>query len=88
MKTDKIIVLTEEFACEVLLKKEWDFIKETLIDLVQKLEDFQDQNVVDVADANTNHICKYCGGIAQGTDKDVLCKDCREIFGHAFFSEL
>lgn len=34
------------------------------------------------------HICKYCGNIAEGTHSDLLCKDCRETFGHTLFSEL
>lgn len=32
--------------------------------------------------------CKYCGKPSGSTDPDVLCKQCREDFGHAFFSEL
>jgi len=35
-----------------------------------------------------SHICKYCGGIAEGTFADLLCADCRETFGHSLFSEL
>ena len=34
------------------------------------------------------HECKYCGSVANGTDTDVLCEDCREIFGHTLYSEL
>lgn len=34
------------------------------------------------------HICKYCYGIADGPDEDVLCKECRDVFGHTFYSEL
>lgn len=34
------------------------------------------------------HKCKYCGDIAEGIDDDILCDDCRETFGHAFYSEL
>ena len=32
--------------------------------------------------------CKYCGSWTSGMNEDALCKDCREIFGHAFYSEL
>lgn len=35
-----------------------------------------------------HHLCQYCGGIALGTDKDILCAECHEIFGHMLFSEL
>lgn len=34
------------------------------------------------------HKCKYCGEFTKGMDGDVLCDDCREIFGHTFYSEL
>ena len=88
MKTNKLIVVTEEFSCIVSLEKVWDFPKEKFIDLVQQANDFKDHKVVDVADGNTHHICKYCGDIVQGTDEDVLCQDCRMTFGHAFYSEL
>lgn len=88
MKTNKLIVVTEEFSCIVPLTREFDFSKEKFIGLIQHTEAFKNQKVVDVADANTNHICKYCGEITKGTDEDVLCDECREIFGHSFYSEL
>lgn len=34
------------------------------------------------------HICKYCGWVAEGEYEDLLCEDCRRLFGHATFSEL
>ena len=44
---------------------------------------------VDKIVTQTNHHrCKYCGCIAEGKDKDILCEDCREVFGHTFYSEL
>ena len=88
MKTNKLIVVTEEFSCIVPLTREFDVPKEKIIGLIQHTEAFKDQNVVDVADANTNHICQYCGEIVKGTDEDVLCQDCRYTFGHVFYSEL
>ncbi len=88
MKTNKLIVTTEEFSCVVPLAKEWDFPREKFINLIQQANAFKDTKVLDVADANTHHICKYCGEIAKGTDEDVLCQECRETFGHAFYSEL
>lgn len=88
MKTNKLIVVTEEFSCVVPLAQEWDFTKEKFISLVQQANAFKDQKVIDVADANTHHICKYCGDIAEGIDENVLCADCRMTFGHAFYSEL
>lgn len=44
--------------------------------------------VMTMADASTHHVCKYCGSIVKGTDKDILCDGCRETFGHVFYSEL
>ena len=88
MKTNKLIVVTEEFSQVVSLTKEWDFTKEKFISLLQLVDAFNGAKILDVADANTHHICKYCGDIAQGIDEDVLCADCRMTFGHAFYSEL
>ena len=34
------------------------------------------------------HICKYCNGIADGDDENLLCFDCMETFGHSLFSDL
>lgn len=41
-----------------------------------------------VVSSESYHICKYCGRIEKGINKDVLCKECREIFGHDLYSEL
>lgn len=41
-----------------------------------------------IVPAKGHHICKYCQSIADGSDKDVLCKDCRDLFGHYLYSEL
>lgn len=35
-----------------------------------------------------HHLCPYCGNIDDHEDEDLLCADCREMFGHAFYSEL
>ena len=32
--------------------------------------------------------CPYCYALAEGTQKDLLCGDCRELFGHSLISEL
>ena len=37
---------------------------------------------------NDTHACKYCGGTAEGAYEDLLCADCREMFGHSLYSEL
>lgn len=38
--------------------------------------------------ADNKHLCGYCGEIVNGTDEDVLCDECREMFGHTRYSEL
>lgn len=88
MKTNKLIVVTEEYSCVVPLFGEREFTKEKFIELLQRTNAFKDKKVVDVADGNTHHICKYCGEITKGNDEDVLCDECRMIFGHTFYYEL
>lgn len=34
------------------------------------------------------HPCKYCGQETGSSDRDVLCAECRDTFGHTFYSEL
>ena len=36
----------------------------------------------------SKHICKYCGNIVEGEYEDLLCDECREIFGHSLYSDL
>lgn len=88
MKTNKLIIVTEDFSQVVSLDTECDLPKEKLINSIQQTDMFKNEKILDVVDANTHHICQYCGDIAKGTDADVLCDECREIFGHAFYSEL
>ena len=45
-------------------------------------------DIIEIADAKHTHLCPYCSGIANGTDHDLLCDDCRSVFGHYFYSEL
>lgn len=37
---------------------------------------------------HSTHTCKYCGKRTEGSDEDLLCPTCREMFGHALYSEL
>lgn len=39
-------------------------------------------------DLEGKHYCKYCGNIAEGENEDVLCEDCKQLFGHSLYSEL
>ena len=44
--------------------------------------------LIKIASDRNHHICKYCGGIAEEKYDDLLCGECREIFGHTLFSQL
>lgn len=33
-------------------------------------------------------LCKYCGKEHETHDENLLCSDCRETFGHTFYTEL
>lgn len=33
-------------------------------------------------------LCPYCDEVSDSSDPNVLCKDCRELFGHTFIHEL
>ena len=85
MKTNKVIIETAEYTQVISLNKVYDMPEEKWIKGLQK--DFTEE-ILAVHDANTHHVCKYCGDIANGPDEDVLCEECRDVFGHAFYSEL
>jgi hypothetical protein len=42
----------------------------------------------DKAEAVNSHPCRYCGEPNHSTEPDLLCRECREMFGHSFFNEL
>lgn len=86
MKTNRVYALTETATLELGFQKQLDYPEEVWLRICQKQS--PDEKIIKVFDANTHHICKFCGGVANGVDDDVLCAECRELFGHAFFSEL
>ena len=86
MKTNRIFAVGEKAILELGFQKTLDYPEEVWVRLCQK--HYPDEKITKVVDAKTHHLCKYCGGIAKGTDDNVLCAACRELFGHAFFSEL
>ena len=86
MKTNRIYAVGEKAILELGFQKALDYPDEVWVRLCQK--QYPDEKITKVVDAKTHHLCKYCGCVAKGTDDDVLCADCRELFGHAFFSEL
>ena len=86
MKTNRILAVGEKAVLEISFQKELDYPEEIWLRLCQK--HYPDDKITQVCDANNHHICQYCGSIANGPDNDVLCEGCRDLFGHAFFSEL
>ena len=58
--------------------------KQVAIDYTEK----DGYKVDKIVNASTHHLCKYCGGIAEGNYEDLLCEECRYDFGHALYSEL
>lgn len=44
--------------------------------------------VIKIATKSNHHRCKYCSGIANGRETNLLCDECREIFGHMYYDEL
>ena len=86
MKTDKILAVGKEATLEINFKKAISYPTEVWVGICRK--HYPDEDITAVYDGHKHHICKYCGGIANGVDEDVLCKECRDDFGHAFFSEL
>ena len=48
----------------------------------------KDVFITKIAPVKGHHLCKYCYGIAEGEYEDLLCPNCREVFGHSLYSEL
>ena len=86
MKTDRIFAVGEKSIVELSFNKVLDYPEEVWLRLCQK--HYTEEKISKVYDARTHHLCKYCGGIADGIDENILCQECREDFGHAFFTEL
>jgi len=64
--------------------------KEVILKTFYKNREKDGEEVGDVViiESTKEHFCKYCGQVAEGKDKNVLCQECRECFGHTFFTEL
>ena len=86
MTTNKILAVGSDSIIELEFKKVLTFPKDVWLRLCQK--QYPDYGISEVFDGHTHHICKYCGGIAKGIDSDILCEECRDDFGHSFYSEL
>lgn len=80
--------MTKEQVLKVLEKeyKQGNFTKEAY-DLLKKLAEKGKINIQKYQGKTYNY-CKYCGRPNNSMDEDILCEDCRETFGHTFYSEL
>lgn len=85
----KLFIKTEEqtFEVEVAVKNP-NITKKKLFEDVKAYEESLGFKVLQIEYQRGHHLCPYCGSIAKGTDKDILCEDCRETFGHYSIEEL
>ena len=54
-------------------------------------QDGTDYNISDteIINLTNKHLCPYCRiDIVEGENEDVLCEECRMLFGHSLYSEL
>ncbi len=60
------------------------------VEVLAHFQEFEPEEKWHTAKAipDSKHLCKYCGEIAEGEYADLLCAECRELFGHALYSEL
>lgn len=71
-----------------MLLKNLKYASAILESINKKLDtDFTVDNST-LTDITDKHVCKYCGNIVEGEYEDLLCDECREIFGHSLYSEL
>ena len=58
-------------------------------DRIRKRGDFMIyDDVFSIPDSIEGCSCPYCGNLTDSSDPDILCPECREDFGHTFYSEL
>lgn len=57
-------------------------------DSVRKSLEQDGIKIIRIVSAKGHHRCKYCSCIATGSNINLLCDDCQELFGHTFYSEL
>jgi len=64
-----------------------DMTEAELLKMIQRLEPTHNWQSIKKLPRG-KHPCPYCGNIAEGTFKDLLCQECRETFGHSLITEL
>lgn len=58
------------------------------MDACKKHLENEGYEIVKIVPARGHHLCEYCKGIVDGSDKDILCDECIDVFGHFRYSEL
>ncbi len=58
------------------------------VDACKKAREDEGYVVTKIVPAKGHHLCKYCYGIAEGSQEDILCENCRNTFGHYSYHEL
>lgn len=64
--------------------------KNTLLEIINNMKETKDmETFTSIEEIEKGyHMCKYCGTITKSEEIDILCENCREMFGHSFYSEL
>ena len=81
----------EKFIAEVTDENGKDY---TMEGKFPNIDDFKKSLIADkykvgkVVPARGHHICMYCGSIADGSQKDILCEECQMTFGHYSYNQL
>jgi NADH pyrophosphatase NudC (nudix superfamily) len=65
----------------------------SVLKLMESLEENLNQVVIDIASYVKQRMmyttyCPYCGEESDSSDEKVLCRECRETFGHTTIDEL
>jgi len=84
--TDYIVSITKQNGQTI----EWENWEAESENEIREALDSEYSNLkrIQIAEAKDRHFCKYCGTVAEGANKDVLCSECHDLFGHNLYSEL
>ena len=83
--------LTHKNGSQMWNFQDYLFTEEQILNACKESEDEWFKSVVSVRFhkhiPNGWHLCG-CGNLVKGTNEDLLCDECREIYGHKYASEL
>ncbi len=69
---------------KVTYRKKVRRTKEQLLSEISKITEIE---ILEVIDGRKSHYCS-CGNISHSPDENVLCDECRMLYGHTYESEL